>query len=190
MISVTVVFPAFYQIVVNQLVLSVACRAEWGLSFPYVVEVVVQRSVSRAELYEQGGLPSSLKDFHEEGVDGSIACSLGYTLDFWHASTTSCFRISFCARSEADLLCGMSCFNNWGSLWCVLVCPCAAFFASSSALSFPRMPLWPGIQHMTMSPCALCVPLPSESCSCVTRCCPDAGFLSLVASIVACYNFM
>ena len=122
-----------------------------------------------------------------EGVEGSIACSFGKTFDFRHASIASCFRVSLCACSDADLLRGKSCFSS-GSLCCALVIPCAAFLASSSALSFPTIPLCPGVQQMVMSLLVFCALPHSEFCRCVTKCCPDAGFLSLVAMIVAFYT--
>ena len=57
-----------------------------------------------------------------EGVEGSIAYSFGKIFDFRHASI-ACFKVSLCARSNADLLCGKLCFSASGSLCCALVTP-------------------------------------------------------------------
>src|SRR5882724_13528460 len=96
-----------------------------------------------------------------DGVDGSMPCRHGYLGDFmnWVAVSPLTFHAWVCLAADLLVLnCPLHARGSWSS---GLESPLAAFFASSSTLSFYLIPLCPGVHHISRA-LSLCFPCNSS----------------------------
>src|SRR5882724_13402219 len=172
---------------------SLWCEQVWHmgeLAFPILFRYFLSGmwpilSCTSMAACSRGSRSVSLQNLGDD-VDGLMPCRRGYLGDFvnWVAVSPLTFHAWVCLTVDLLVLnCPLHVRGSWLS---GLESPLAAFFASSSALSFSLIPSCPGVHHISRA-LSLCFPCNSSilSCSWSTRCWPRAPFMYSSAHIVA-----
>jgi hypothetical protein len=100
-----------------------------------------------------------------EGIVGSVFIILLYRFEACHRFCAWRLSLSLCVHLMADLLRGSIFLSSPGNLFVLLLPSVIAFFASSSACSFPSTPLCPGT-HLTVIFMLWCLFLTAVMLSC------------------------